>query len=67
MQRILKTEYLGVQEAEAVTGISKWTWRRWAYDGKIESLKLGKRLLIPRLEIDRLVSAGTRPRLEAQR
>lgn len=58
-----KAQYWGVAEAEARTGVSRWTWRRWAYDGKISSVKLGKRLLIPVCEIDRLVAANTRPRV----
>jgi len=59
-------DYLGVAEAEALTGISRWTWRRWCYDGKLSSVKLGRRLLIPASEIERLVAAGTRPALEAR-
>ena len=55
--------YLGVAEAEALTGVSRWTWRRWAYDGKVSSVKLGKRLLIPASEISRLVAEGTRSRV----
>jgi excisionase family DNA binding protein len=55
--------YPGVAEAEALTGLSRWTWRRWAYNGKVESVKLGKRLLIPRAEIARLVAENTRPRV----
>jgi excisionase family DNA binding protein len=58
-----EAQYLGVAEAETITGVSKWTWRRWAYDGKVASVKLGKRLLIPTSEIERLVSENTRPRL----
>ncbi len=58
--------YLSVAEAEAMTGVSRWTWRRWAYDGKVASVKLGKRLLIPATEISRLVSEGTRPALESR-
>jgi len=58
-----EAQLLGVAEAEALTGISKWTWRRWSYDGKIASVKLGKRLLIPVSEIERLVTENTRPRL----
>jgi excisionase family DNA binding protein len=54
---------LGVADAEALTGVSRWTWRRWAYDGKVGSVKLGKRLLIPSAEISRLVEENTRPRL----
>ena len=59
-----EAQYLGVAEAEARTGVSRWTWRRWAYDGKIASVKLGKRLLIPTSEIQRLVAQNTRPALE---
>ena len=55
MKRKMKVEYLGVAEAESMTGVSRWTWRRWAYDGKIASVKLGKRLVIPASEIERLV------------
>ena len=62
--RKIKAEYLGVTEAESMTGVSRWTWRRWAYDGKIASVKLGKRLVIPASEIERLIAKNTRPALE---
>jgi hypothetical protein len=58
-------EYLSVQEAEKRYGPSEWTWRRWAYVGKISSVKLGGRLLIPLKECERLVQAGTRPALDS--
>jgi len=64
--RSMSAEYFGVAEAEARTGVSRWTWRRWAYDGKVASVKLGKRLLIPSAEISRLVAENTRPRLGEQ-
>jgi excisionase family DNA binding protein len=64
--RSMKADYLGVAEAEALTGVSRWTWRRWSYDGRIASVKLGKRLLIPAAEIQRLVTAGTRPALQTR-
>ena len=57
---------LGVSEAEAISGVSKWTWRRWAYDGKIASVKLESRLLIPVSEISRLIAENTRPRKVAK-
>jgi excisionase family DNA binding protein len=60
----VKAQYLGVAEAESMTGVSRWTWRRWAYDGKITSVKLGKRLVIPSSEIERLVAQNTRSALE---
>jgi excisionase family DNA binding protein len=64
--RTFKADYMGVSDAEAQTGVSRWTWRRWAYDGKVASVKLGKRLLIPSAEIARLVAENTRPRLEGR-
>jgi predicted site-specific integrase-resolvase len=49
----------------AWTGLSVWTWRRWAYDGKIASVKAGKRLLIPASEVERIMREGLRPALAA--
>jgi predicted site-specific integrase-resolvase len=54
---------VGVADAEKLTGLSRWTWRRWAYTGRVTSIKLGKRLLIPLSEITRLVEENTRPRV----
>lgn len=58
----IQPEYVGVDEAQALTGISKWTWRVAAYQGRVESCKIGNRLLIPLSEIRRLIREGTRPR-----
>jgi hypothetical protein len=63
-REVQKPEYLSVQEAEKRYGPSEWTWRRWAYAGKISSVKLGARLLIPISECERLIQAGTRPALQ---
>jgi hypothetical protein len=62
--REIKPTYLSVADAEAMSSISKWTWRRWAYEGKVASVKLGRRLVIPVAEIERLVTEGTRPSTE---
>ena len=59
-------EYLGVDEAAAMTGTSPWFWRRKAYDGTIGSVKLGRRLLIARAEIDRYILEGTAAPLQGQ-
>ena len=66
MERRLEARLFSVQEAEALTGISRWSWRRMAYDGRVASVKIGRRLLIPASEIDRLVADNTRPRLMEQ-
>lgn len=56
--------HMSVVDAENQTGVSRWTWRRMAYDGRIASVKLGTRLLIPLAEIERVLREGTRPRLQ---
>ncbi len=62
----VEAEYVSVQGAETMTGRSRWSWRRDAYEGKIASVKLGAKLLIPVSEIRRVIAENTRPRLERQ-
>ncbi len=59
----LEPELVSVQGAEVMTGRSRWSWRRDAYDGRIASVKLGTKLLIPVSEIRRVIAEGTRPRV----
>jgi hypothetical protein len=62
----IEPELIGVDEAQVLTGVSKWTWRFAAYNGKVESVKLGRRLLIPLSEVRRLISEGTRRRKDGR-
>ena len=64
---MVETEYVSVQGAEIMTGRSRWSWRRDAYSGKISSVKLGAKLLIPIAEIRRVIAENTRPRLAEAR
>lgn len=64
---MVETEYVSVQGAEIMTGRSRWSWRRDAYSGKIASVKLGAKLLIPIAEIRRVIAENTRPRLAEAR
>lgn len=59
----VEPELISVQGAETMTGRSRWSWRRDAYNGRISSVKLGSKLLIPVAEIRRVIAEGTRPRL----
>lgn len=59
----IEPEYVGVETAEAMTDRSRWSWRKDAYSGRIASVKLGRRLLIPVSEIQRVIQEGMRPRL----
>jgi hypothetical protein len=54
--------WLSVEELEALSGISRWTWRRWAQRGTIASAKVSTRLLVSRLEFDRVMAEASRPR-----
>jgi hypothetical protein len=63
MKHVEQPKFLGVDGAEIYSGVSKWTWRRMAYAGRIASSKIGKRLLIPVSEIDRVLAEGYRPAL----
>ena len=58
--------HVGVNDAHDISGLSPWTWRRWAYDGKIASVKAGRRLLIPVSEIERVMREGLRPAREVR-
>ena len=59
----IEPTHVGVYDAEARSGVSAWSWRHMAYSGRIASCKVGKRLLIPIAEIDRILAEGYRPAL----
>jgi hypothetical protein len=60
----VEPELVSVQGAEIMTGRSRWSWRRDAYEGKIASVKLGAKLLIPISEVRRVIAENTRPRIQ---
>lgn len=60
--RLNERRLLSVQECEGLSGISVWTWRRWAYAGKIASVKMGTRLMVEMAEFDRAIAENRRPR-----
>lgn len=59
--KLVRPEFVGVETAEAMTDRSRWSWRKDAYSGKIASTKVGRRLLIPVAEIERVMREGLRP------
>lgn len=61
----IEPEYVTVKDAEVMTGISAWTWRKRAYAGRIASVKDTRHLLIPVSEIRRIMAEGYRPAIEA--
>jgi len=59
----VEPELVSVSDASIISGLSPWTWRAWAYSGRVSSVKAGRRLLIPISEIRRVIVEGTRPRV----
>ena len=64
--RVQEPQLLSVVAAQDLTSISQYTWRKYCYDGKVSSVKIGDRLLIPRTEVQRIIDEGYRPSLEEQ-
>lgn len=51
---------ISIQDAADALSLSPWCIRHWATVGKLVSVKLGTRTLIPASELDRIVAEGTR-------
>lgn len=64
VNRVIEPELLGMAEAEAMTGRSKWSWRRDCYTGAVASVKIGARLFVPVSEVRRVIAENTRPRVQ---
>lgn len=51
---------LGLEEAASKLSVSPLTLRRWARDHKIESVRLGRRLVFRETVLEAFIEAGTR-------
>jgi excisionase family DNA binding protein len=49
---------LDIKEAAQALCLSPWTIRRWIADGKLQTIRLGRRVLIEPSELKRIVEAG---------
>jgi excisionase family DNA binding protein len=47
-----------LEQAGAVLGVSHWTLRLWAKQGRVKTVKLGSLRLVPTAELDRIVRQG---------
>jgi excisionase family DNA binding protein len=54
---------MSVKDLAAESGVSSFTWRTWIQERRVESVKLGRRVLVPRYAYEQLIRAG---RVEAQ-
>jgi excisionase family DNA binding protein len=58
---IATQRWISVDEAEDLTGLSKWSWRRLAYAQRIGSSKVGRRLVLKLSDVQSYMEAGYRP------
>ena len=49
---------VGVQEAAEMTGISRFTVAKMARLGRIKTVRVGRRVLVPVVELERLAKSG---------
>jgi excisionase family DNA binding protein len=54
-----------VKEAGTALGISPWTIRRYISDGKLQTVRLGRRVLLEPAECRRLLEEGRQKRQRA--
>ncbi len=52
---------LGLREAAASLGLSHWTLRKYIREGKLQCVRIGKRVLIEPTELNRLIQTGRQP------
>lgn len=55
---------LGLREAAGSVGLSVWTLRSWIRQGKLRSVRLGRRVMIEPAELQRLVEAGRKAAIQ---
>jgi excisionase family DNA binding protein len=51
---------LGLKDAAVAVGLSPWTLRGWIRTGKLRCVRLGRRVMIEPVELQRLVEEGRR-------
>ncbi len=52
---------LGLEEAASQLSVSPLTLRRWARDKKLESVRLGRRVVFREATLDAFITAGIQP------
>jgi excisionase family DNA binding protein len=58
-----QAKLLSIEQTAEILGLRPVTVRQWAAARKITRVKLGRRVLIPVTEIERLIEASTIPAL----
>lgn len=59
----MERKLMHVNPSAEYLGISPWTLRRWAYEGRIASFKISTRLLFDKADLDKVIADSERPRV----
>jgi excisionase family DNA binding protein len=57
-QEAVEPKLLRLEQAGAALGVSHWTLRIWAKQGKLRTIKLGHLRLVPVDELERIAQQG---------
>ena len=60
ISELSRPRLISVEEAAKYLGVQKSTIYSWAWRRKIPSVKMGRRLLFDREDLDRMIEAGKR-------
>jgi excisionase family DNA binding protein len=55
------TQLLSIEKAAVRLSVSQWTIRNWIRSGKLPSVKLGSRVLVPSDAVQQVIDKATRP------
>jgi excisionase family DNA binding protein len=59
MEEKPKQQYLSIEEVAEITGMKSVTWRRWIADRRIEHVRLGRAIRIPRSALEKFLEQST--------
>lgn len=60
MSAVAAPRLRSISESAIELGVSRDTVRRLVRKGKIRGVRVGRRLLVPQVELDRLIASGCR-------
>ena len=56
-----------ITEAANALSVSPWTIRKWVRDGRLKSTRLGRRVVVERAELLRVLAEGINPQSNRKR